>query len=423
MNDTPSAAPVAAPPGGDVGRDNSQDRKAGYREMPAERTAPKQPRSTEREFATGREAADELARKRRREGHVPDAAQEVGYWTNDKSYTAPKNETVTVERAAEDLKNKRTNEAFGKEIHDRNDIAFKIDQFRADNGAPTDPTWRDNTQIDPKHFGSPESHLQPQIDPQDLPRDLQPAPPGIDPDLHAAFQNPKIREAVEKEVLRANEREVAFGDGMKAAQNAAIASFAAHYPEFVGKSPAQIQAAFAQMQKQNPQRAQQAQAAFQNAVKFETALKQNEARVQHAEQQQFQTYAREQDRTFERMVGNQTPQQRQAIASEMISYAGEMGVDQKTLVHLMQTNPIMRHSAFQRMMHDATAHRLAQKSLAAMQRQNRAANIPPVMKPGTSNGGGVRAVQNANLQSLRDRLAKSGDIKDAVALRMATKKR
>jgi hypothetical protein len=134
MNDTPSA-PVAAPPGGDVGRDNSQDRKAGYREMPAERTQPKREERTERTFETGREAADELAKRRRKQGHVPDEPQPVGYWTNDGSYTAPDNETITIQRGAEDLKKKRLNDAFNHEILDRNEIAFKIDQFRADNGA------------------------------------------------------------------------------------------------------------------------------------------------------------------------------------------------------------------------------------------------------------------------------------------------
>ncbi len=414
MSDT--SAPVAAPPGGDVGRDNSQDRKAGFTPMPDR--AP-QPERTEREFSTGREAADELAKRRRKQGHAAAEARPIQY-QDERGRKAPANETVDLNRAALDLKQSRLTDAASKELTDRHQLAIDVDKLRAKEGVPTDPTAPvDPTQIDPHVFGDL-PHQAPQIDPQHLPQDLQPAPPGVDPDLHAAFQNPKIRAAVEAEVTRANEREVAFSDGLRVAQNAAVATFAAHYPEFVGKSPAQIQAAFAHMQQTNPQRAQQAQAAFQNAVKFEAALKQNEARVQHAERQQFQNYAREQDAAFNRMVGNQTPQQRQAIASEMISYAGEMGVDQKTLVHLMQTNPIMRHSAFQKMMTDAVAHRLAQKSLAAQRQQNRAP-VPPVIRPGTSNGGGVRQVTNSNLQALSAKLNATGSAKDAAALLLASR--
>jgi hypothetical protein len=415
MSDAPSSAPVAAPPGGDVGRDNSQDRKAGYTPMPAERTAPKQPQREEREFATGREAADALAKRRRQQGQVPDAPRPVSY-SDGKGYTAPANETITIERGADDLKQSRLTDAAAKEIHDRHDIAFQVDEMRAKAGVPTDPTAPvDPDQINPHVFGDL-PYQAPQIDP----KDLQPPPPGVDPDLHLAFQNPKVRQAVEAEVTRANAAEVAFGDGLKVAQNAAVASFAAHYPEFVGKSPAQIQAAFAQMQQQNPQRAQQAQAAFQNAIKFEAALNQNEARRQHAEQQNFQRFAKEQDLAFDKAIGQRTPQQRQALAGEMVAMAADYGINRETLVHLMQTSPIMRHAGMQRVFHEAAAGRLARKQLATLQQQQRAANVPHVTPPGTSNGG-ARAVQSASLNALRQKLDATGSAKDAAALLVASR--
>jgi hypothetical protein len=414
MSDT--SAPIAAPPGGDIGQDRSQDRKGGYSPMPERAPTPQR---TEREFSSGREAADDLAKKRRAKGHAEGAPRPVGYWNDDKSYVAPDNKTVDLKRASDDLKAHRQVDAIDKELTDRNDLANKVDKLRKDANVPTvidanAPPDLENP--DARLFGDMLQTEPPQ--PQLEQPQHEPAPPGVDPDLHAAFQNPKIRAAVEAEVTRANEREVAFGDGLRVAQNAAIATFAAHYPEFVGKTPAQVSQAFAEMQRTNPQRAAAAQQAFQRAVQFESALAQNQARRQQAEQQQFQTYAREQDAAFNRMVGNQTPQHRQAIASEMISYAGEMGVDQKTLVHLMQTNPIMRHSAFQKMMTDAVAYRLGQKSLAAQRQQNRAP-IPHVTPPGTSSGGGVRAVQNSTLASLSAKLNQSNSVKDAAALLLA----
>ena len=61
MNDTPSApAPVSE--GGTLTGERATEHRAGYREMPAERTGlPPKPERTERDFSSGRQAADELA--------------------------------------------------------------------------------------------------------------------------------------------------------------------------------------------------------------------------------------------------------------------------------------------------------------------------------------------------------------------------
>jgi hypothetical protein len=417
MSDAPSSAPASAPSGPASASDAqltgrfAEEAKNGYRSMPEPQ------KREEREFATGREAADDLAKKRRKRGHVPDAAQPVEY-RDDRGRKISDKETITPERGADDLTIKRHNDAFNREIVDRNEMAFKIDQFRADNGVPTDPTHRDNMQLDPKHFGSPQSHMPPQIDPAHLPPDAQPTP-GVHPEVAKAMQHPQVREAMQQEFNKAFDLQAKHTQQVNVANDFAQAAFRSAVPELANLRPDQIVPFLNQMAKTNPPRFKQAMALLDNVAKANTARQQVEARRQQAERQEFQRYSTEQDRAFDRMVANQTPQQRQAIATEMVSYAQEMGIDRNTLVHLMQTNPIMRHSAFQKMMHDATAGRLAQKQLAAIRQQQRAANLPPVARPGHSNGGGLRAVQSANLQALSARLNQSGDAKDAAALLIA----
>jgi hypothetical protein len=397
----------------------AEEARQGYREMPSY-SRDEKPATPERTFETGRQAADALAERRRKQGHAEGAAREVGYWTDNKSYVAPDNETVDLKRASDDLKAHRQVDSIDAELTSRHDLANKVDKLRKEANVPTVIDHNappDLENVDPRLFGDMQ-HTQPTEPSQPQ---IEQAPQTEQDHLAEAFRkNPRLAQAVEKEVGRAAEAEKAFGDGLKVAQNAAIASFAAFYPEFVGKSPAQVAQAFAHMQKTNPARAQQAQAAFQNAVKFEAALKQNEARVQQAEQQNFQRFAREQDQIFERRMAGHTPQQRQAIGAEIISYAQELGVDQKTLTHLMATSPIMRHSAFATMMTEAAAHRLAKRSLEAQRQQNRAP-VPRVAQPGHSNNG-ARHSANANLQALSAKLSQTGSAKDAAALLLARRK-
>jgi hypothetical protein len=411
MNDTTSSGPASASDAQLTGR-FADEAKHGYREMPAERTAPKRPEREERTFETGRQAADELAKKRREQGHVPTAPRETGYWNDDKSYVAPKNETVTLERAATDLAGSRFRDAVEKEITDRDFLARDIDKLRKDAGVPTDPTAPvDPNQINPHVFGDLQAQA-PQIDPTHLPQDLQPAPPGVDPDLHRAFQNPKIRNAVEQEFGKVAQQ-------VNVANDFAQAAFRSAFPELNNLRADQIVAHLNQLAKTNPARFRQAQSLLDNVAKAGNARQVVEQQRTQREQQEFQRFSQEQDRAFDKMVAhrNYTPQQKAAMGQEAVAYAAEMGIDAGTLRHVMMTNPALRSAAFQKVMHDAIVGRMAAKSLATLQQQQRAANIPPVARPGHSNTGVTR--QTANLQTLNEKLNQSGSAKDAAALLIA----
>jgi hypothetical protein len=412
-----SDEPIPAPPGGDIGQDRSQDRKAGYREMPSYKQ--EAPATKEREFSTGREAADELAKRRRAKGHAEGAPRPVGYWTDDRSFTAPEKETVDLKRAANDLKAHRQVDAIDKELTDRNDLANKIDRLRKEANVPTiidhnAPPDLENP--DPRLFGDlayeqPTEPSQPQI---------EPGPQTEQDHLAQAFQNPKIRSAVEAEVTKAFELQAKHAQQIQVANDFALGALRSALPELANVRPDQVVQFFNQMAQTNPPRFKQAMALLNNVAKTQAARQQVEQQRQHRERQEFQAYAKEQDAAFEKRVGSQTLQQRQAVAAEMVEYAAEFGVNRETLTNILATNPLARHAGFQSMMRDAALGRIARKNFEAQRQQTRAANVPHVQQPGHSNVG-RHSAQSAHLQALSAKLSQSGSAKDAAALLLASR--
>jgi hypothetical protein len=415
MNDTTSSGPASANDAQLTGR-FAEERKHGFRSMPepAERTAPKRAEREERTFETGRQAADELAKRRREQGHVPDEPQPVGYWTNDKSYTAPANETITIERGAADLTQKRTNDAIVAEITDRDIVARQVDKLRKDAGIPTDPTAPvDPNQIDPHVFGDL-PHQAPQIDQRDLPADIRPQQhtPGVDVELERAMTHPQVRAELEAQFGKVAQQ-------VNVANDFAVGAFNTVLPELANLRPDQVAPFLEQLKRTNPQRYNQAVKAANNVAKAGNARQVIEQQRTQREQQEFQRFSQEQDRAFDKMVAhrNYTPQQKQELGQEAVAYAADLGIDAGTLRHVMMTNPALRSAAFQKVMHDALVGRMAAKSLATQKQQQRAANIPPVARPGHSNSGVTR--HTANLQTLNEKLNLSGSAKDAAALLIA----
>jgi len=320
MSDTP----IAATPGGDVGQDRSQDRKAGFTPMP-ERTAPT-PKRTERSFETSREAAQELAKKRRNRGETSSEPRPALY-ADGKGYVAPPNETVSIERAADDLQASRIEDASAKELTDRDNLARDVDAMRAKAGIPTDPTAPvDPNQINPHVFGDL-PYLAAQIDPKHLPPDLQPAPPGVDPDLHAAFQNPKIRQAVEAEVNKAFELQAQHMTQIQGANDIAQSAFRAAFPETAKLRPEQVAAFLQNLAQTNPTRYAQVQALAHTVKNAGAARQQAEQRRAHAERQSFERESVNQDRIFDRSIANYTPEHRRAVTGEMVDYAAGLGIE------------------------------------------------------------------------------------------------
>jgi len=129
----------------------------------------------------------------------------------------------------------------------------------------------------------------------------------------------------------------------------------------------------------------------------------------------FLAFARSEDARLETMLKGEPRETQRAVTEEIIASARASGIEYGELMHLFNSEPLMRNAVFQHMMYDAGKYRLMMKArdVAA------AKPVPPVQRPGTARMPGER--EHAELRTLSARLSTSGDIKDAVALYHARK--
>jgi hypothetical protein len=111
-----------------------------------------------------------------------------------------------------------------------------------------------------------------------------------------------------------------------------------------------------------------------------------------ARQQQLDAFYHSESAKFDAMIGDKA-KVAEAVP-ELIAYAEELGIDRQTFAHLAKTEPVMQHSAFQKMMFDAVQYRLSQKQSTSWRDKAAPASLPPVAKPGTRSG--VRADSNSS---------------------------
>ena len=157
------------------------------------------------------------------------------------------------------------------------------------------------------------------------------------------------------------------------------------FPALQGIGREQIPAAVAILQKQNPQeyqrlvaRVQQDQMENAAVLQAQHAFAQQAAQQQQAQQaeqaRQFEAYKQEQDARVP-VVPN-LPE----VQKEVFAIAQEHGISKQELMQLCENNPVMRHSAFQMMMHDAAQYRIAKKAVTKAQYRP----VPQVVRPGVS---------------------------------------
>ena len=112
--------------------------------------------------------------------------------SDDSGKKRPDRESITAERAAEDLSAIRTAERRERQDRENRDLAEALDYLKTQAEAPAEQ--------------QPEQHEQPaQLEQQAQPEiqsEFQPQPeaalPGVDPEIAAALQSPKVRALLEQ---------------------------------------------------------------------------------------------------------------------------------------------------------------------------------------------------------------------------------
>ncbi|GLH77484.1 hypothetical protein SSBR45G_23920 [Bradyrhizobium sp. SSBR45G] len=355
---------------------------AGYRPMPDPEERPDR-EEIESDATSLREAAE-----RRADSRSPVMVRE---YVDDSGNVVDPSEAVTLERAARDharIRAAETDEAKAEIVR-----PGEGDEL---SGVLTDPTDRDEAE----RVAEPT-----RADEQDADR--------LAPELERALKHPQVLQAIEEKIGEAEAARQSYRDGLASAVQIAQASFLSQFPEFAGMPAEQIPAALAQMSREDPGRFERVQTAVARSDQLLAQQAEEQRRQAELAQRSFQSFAQEQDSQLEAMLSREPRATRQAVAAEIVTAAKENGISPAELKRLFETEPLMRHASFQRMMYDAARYRLMIRAKDAVVTKA----VPPVIRPGVSVSSGERA--RSDLRALNARLSSSGDLKDAVALYQA----
>lgn len=365
---------------------------AGFKAMPASEP------EAEPEFKDAREAADAST------GAEAAPLVEVFYQKTADGERIDGSETVTPERAAKDLTAYRKANADSAAKSISGDFAAEIDKMRAD-VIKGDPKVAEQlgVEVPPDADGKlPQANKNSgdeavADDPTAAAID---AMDNLAPETKQALKNPQIRAALEEEFGKAQQVQDSFGQALSTVQSWAQASFLESFPELSGLPAEQLEQGLAMLAQADPPRFNAAMNLLGRVQTIQAAQQQEQHRQAQIAHQNFEAYAKEQDAAFEAMVGKMTPAQHAEFGAELSAYAGELGVSQQQLVQLLQTEPVMRHAAFQKMVHDAIKYRQVQKTSRAAAKRD----VPPVMRPGTSSA--VRRDDSASdIQALERKMS------------------
>jgi hypothetical protein len=369
-----------------------------------------QPRRKEKEYDAEvgglHEAAADLTRARA-ENRIPQAEPEP----IDRSWKFVAGEkvgepvdphyTLTKEQAADGLKVARALDTAAAQPVSNDQLANTIDQVRAQwaaGGQPFDPN------------ASPVEQPQATIDPT-LGEQQQTQQPvdGVDPEIAQALSNPKIRDAISKEIQAAETARAQYADATLNAARVSASALLAFAPELASIPTNEIGTALQIIGQQNPARAQAIREQFSRTQALFDASKQAQAHQQQLQAQQFEQFSQAEDQKFEAAIANENPETVRAVKQNVRDVLEkDYGIDKNSLKQLWETQPLMRTAEVQRMLYDITRMKLAERSVQSKIHRD----VPPVQRPGV--GGQYRA--DDGVDAALKAFNKSPDPKTAAAL-------
>jgi hypothetical protein len=320
----------------------------------------------------------------------------------------PDNQTVSIERATRDLTNIREYEAQQAQAEVDQRLAAEVDQLRHPFAAQAPIQQAEHEQ----------KQEAPQIEQQ---VETAPEIPGADPDLVKLLtENPKLQTALQAEAEKAEAARLAYQNGLQTNAVAAWATMFAEFPELTNITPHEFPAVMRVLAENNPQRAQAIASKLQavNAIAghWQQAAAQQRQRLEADYRQQWAAWTREEDAKFDQLVPQMKDEKVKAevgrAAVKTLRGAGFSDEDLMRAWHGDASLSLRDHRA-QIILMKAALYDEAQAT--APQKVRRP--VPPVQRPGVSRDRSDYA--DDQVASLRARLAKSGDVRDAARLLLA----
>lgn len=327
-------------------------------------------------------------------------------------------EAITLERAARDYVAATSAERLLAENQSSEALAAKVDALRAE-ALAKDPDAAELFGFempDAKAEKGEPNQLKSET-PANAKADANSAPSieGLDPELAKALQHPQVAQAIEERLGETEKVRQNYIDALASAQQIAQMSILSQVPELIGLPPENVQAAFAEIARKDPARFARVQALIAGTQQMFAQQQHEHRRSAEVARQNFSTRAKAEDARFDAMLKGEPKATQRAVTAEIYAAAKESGLAPSEFVRLFNTEPVMRHAAFQKMMYEAGKFRLMTKA-----RDTAVAKaLPQVVRPGMART--PAECNQADLRTLSAKLSSSGDIKDAVALYNARK--
>ncbi|MCG2665881.1 hypothetical protein ACFPFP_02920 [Bradyrhizobium sp. GCM10023182] len=291
------------------------------------------------------------------------------------------NEALTAEQASDDFTAAASDIASYVEGADLSKFAEEVDQarlkqFKADPKSAAKFGFDENDvrSLEAKQVGEQQQAQQP------IQQSAETAPnvEGLDPEVAKAMQHPQVRQAIEDELGKADAAKQQYAQALTAATQFAQANLIDHLPELAEIPVDRWAEAISILNQADPQRVQRAMGVLQRVDTLQRTSAEWQQRQAIEQQQQFQARYQEYNRQADEVLGPMTHAEKSAMAEELVSYVGELGVTREALLHEAKTNLALHHPAFQRMAADALRYRAIKNAPKAVVR----ADLPPVQKPG-----------------------------------------
>jgi len=263
----------------------------------------------------------------------------------------PDNVSITLEQAADLTKNEKAEEKAAAEQAELAKVRAEVDALRG---------------VTPEQAAEQSAELKAYLD------------AGVQPDVAEALLKPQVRAALEGEFQRADEVKQQYSAAIQQAQTFAQAAFFEAVPELAGLPLDQVEQGIEWLRVNAPERFSHALGTLQRVASLHQAQQQQT----QIYQQQFEAYAKAEDRAFDSKL---EPAEKESLRKNLRPYLQKKGIDPEQFAHALQTNPMMRSAQAQRLIADAVAYDQMRNA------PKPAKSIPPVQKPGTA-----RAPQHGN---------------------------
>lgn len=307
-----------------------------------------------------REAAAEVDQLRSdsdaAESEEPLPLERKYYRTEDGRFTgqaAADHETISAERASEDLTRQRDAEVGAEQQQ----IADAVKIVHAVNVAEVHPQQQ-----------QPVEAQQPQ------PQDEQ-------AEFERALANPKLRAALEQEVGKLEASRSQYATAAAQALELSAAACYASFPELNGITATTLPAVINVLQQTNPARADAMRQALTATERLYRTSQQAQAAQSEIARARQVVWTRGEDSKFEAAIANEPAEVVHEVTREGMRILRESyGITSEGLSQLVNANPGLRSAEAQRLLFDTIKSRLAAEKIAA----KKVVAVPPVMRPGVS---------------------------------------